>query len=221
MVISLIKKGHITIQYDDAIEVLSPYQLAIFNPFENHKSSHHDKNFLVEYHTIYFDLKHCQEVQKVSSFIPLSTHIIDDKELVAAFLSLHDVPNAQKEVQFLQTLFKHYTSTSTVHKEDPFITQILLYIQENDTTLEALTKHFNISKSHLIRLFKQSVGIPVHAYILNHKVHKAKRLLMTNMPLAEVALEAGFYDQSHFHKAFQSVFAMTPKEFQKSYFLQD
>ncbi len=181
----------------------------------------HDKNLFVEYYTIYFDLKRCCEIQKATSFMPVKKHIIKNRELVTAFLSLHDMPDAEKEAQFLQRLFNDYTADEVYLQNDPLIEQITLYIQDHDTTLEEITKYFNISKSHLIRRFRQSVGISVHAYILNHKVHKGKRLLMIGMPIAEAALEAGFYDQSHFHKAFQSVFAMTPKEFQKSYFLQD
>jgi len=217
----VIKSGKVAIEYEDSTEILSPYQLAIFNPFENHRSICYDKNIFVEYHTIYFDLKRCCEIQKVTSFMPVIAHIIKNKELVSAFLTLHNMPDKEKEMQFLQKLFTEYTSDGVLLQNDFFIEKIMLYIQDHDTTLEEITKYFNISKSHLIRRFKQSVGISVHAYILNHKVHKGKRLLKVGMPIAEAALEAGFYDQSHFHKAFQSVFAMTPKEFQKSYFLQD
>jgi AraC-like DNA-binding protein len=211
------------IEYDDTTEILSPYQLAIFNPYENHKTVPYADILPVEYHTIYFDLERCQKIQNKEIFLPLSPHIIDDKKLADDFLLLHHSPNKERELGFLHQLFKNATLATPTTEDNPFIKQILLFIQEHDNpTLQLICEEFNISKSHLIRLFKQHVGIPVHAYILNRKVHKAKRLLMLHhMSIVEVALEAGFYDQSHFHKAFKSVFAITPKEFQKSYFLQD
>jgi len=49
--------------------------------------------------------------------------------------------------------------------------------------------------------------------MLNQKIYKSKALLQNNISIAEVAIELGFFDQSHFHKAFKSVYALTPKEF--------
>jgi len=71
-------------------------------------------------------------------------------------------------------------------------------------------------KKHTIKLKKRRGIFPAftpHAYMLNQKIYKSKALLQNNISIAEVAIELGFFDQSHFHKAFKSVYALTPKEF--------
>jgi AraC-like DNA-binding protein len=65
-----------------------------------------------------------------------------------------------------------------------------------------------------LRVFKKEYSLPIHAYILNQKVHKAKELLSQNIPIVDVAIESGFFDQSHLTKSFKQVFQVTPKQYQ-------
>jgi AraC-like DNA-binding protein len=66
-------------------------------------------------------------------------------------------------------------------------------------------------------VFKKELGLTPHAFITNYKINQAKNLLSTNSlkSLSEVAIESGFYDQSHFSKAFKRVFAITPSKITK------
>jgi AraC family transcriptional regulator len=50
-------------------------------------------------------------------------------------------------------------------------------------------------------------------YVLRLRIDAARKLLVhTDTPLASVALEAGFADQSHMTRAFQRNFGMTPRQ---------
>lgn len=69
----------------------------------------------------------------------------------------------------------------------------------------------NLSVVHILRVFKKEFGLPIHSYLLNKKVHLAK-----NMPISQVAVESGFFDQSHLIKSFKRVFQLTPKEYQQN-----
>jgi AraC family transcriptional regulator len=91
------------------------------------------------------------------------------------------------------------------------------YIETNlskEITLGDLATIAGVSKAHFCRAFQQSVGIVSHRYIVRQRVEVAKRLLVeSKMPIAEVALAAGFGDQSHFTKHFRYLVGTTPWRF--------
>ncbi len=219
LVISMLDKGKVKIIFDDKELILRPNSLVVFNPYENHKTVVLDADS-EGYRTIYFDLSLCLTIQQSENFIPISQSIIRDNALQKAFLLLHKSEVIQKAEHFLARLFEEYCDKTTVHDRttNEIIGKIGLLINNhctNELSLQYLSKEVNISQNHLIRIFKKEFGLSPHAYILNHRVHKAKRYLEQNFSIAEASQKAGFYDQSHFHKAFKSLFAMTPKEFQK------
>jgi len=60
-------------------------------------------------------------------------------------------------------------------------------------------------------LFKQSVGMPVHQYVIRRRVEHASNLLSSGRAqLNDVALKAGFFDQSHMARCFRRVLGVTP-----------
>ena len=65
---------------------------------------------------------------------------------------------------------------------------------------------------------KKEFGLPIHSYILNKKVHKAKELLSSNIPVSLIAQNSGFFDQSHLNRSFKRIFQITPKEYQNNIF---
>ncbi len=69
----------------------------------------------------------------------------------------------------------------------------------------------------LLRQFRAATGITPHAYWLNCRIELAKMLLQKGMDVSQVALECGFYDQSHFHRHFKAITAVTPKEYQVNF----
>ena len=64
---------------------------------------------------------------------------------------------------------------------------------------------------HLARQFRASQGCTVGEYIRRVRVGFARReLVMTDKPIAEIALSAGFFDQSQLTKTFKRVTGRTP-----------
>ncbi|MGH7550685.1 MAG: AraC family transcriptional regulator [Gemmatimonadota bacterium] len=67
---------------------------------------------------------------------------------------------------------------------------------------------------HLARVFRQHFNIPLGTYVRRLRLEwSAERLLEGDLPIAAIALEAGFSDQSHFTRAFKRHFGMTPGEY--------
>jgi AraC family transcriptional regulator len=69
----------------------------------------------------------------------------------------------------------------------------------------------------LARGFRKAYGCSVGAYLRWLRIARAaRRLSETDIPLAEVALEAGFADQSHFSNAFRRETGQSPSAFRRS-----
>ncbi|MET9837595.1 AraC family transcriptional regulator [Streptomyces virginiae] len=70
--------------------------------------------------------------------------------------------------------------------------------------------------AHLVRSFSAAFGIAPHQYLISRRIALARRLLLDGRPAAEVAVEAGFHDQSHFTRHFKRVVGTTPGHYARS-----
>ena len=67
---------------------------------------------------------------------------------------------------------------------------------------------------HLARVFRAHYGMPVGAYVRALRLNwAAERLAASRDSIAQIALQAGFYDQSHFSRTFKRQFGCTPLEY--------
>jgi AraC-like DNA-binding protein/PAS domain-containing protein len=83
--------------------------------------------------------------------------------------------------------------------------------------LAALAAIAGLSVFHFAREFKQSAGVTPHSYLVQKRVERAQAMLArTDLSLSEIALAAGFSDQSHLARHFQQMLGTTPGEFRWS-----
>jgi AraC family transcriptional regulator len=69
----------------------------------------------------------------------------------------------------------------------------------------------NVHPAHLARAFRRARGETVGDYLRRRRLEQADRALTVgDEALHEIALAAGFYDQSHFTRAFRHRFGQTP-----------
>lgn len=91
----------------------------------------------------------------------------------------------------------------------------LTYIDDrlaHDLTLEDIAREAGFSSSHFGALFKRATGMPVHRYVIRRRVERAVELItFTRLPLCDVALQAGFANQSHMALAVRRSTGVTPK----------
>ena len=74
-----------------------------------------------------------------------------------------------------------------------------------------------LSVFHFARQFKQSAGVTPHSYLVQRRVERAQDLLArTDLALSEIAVAAGFSDQSHLARHFRQMLGTTPREFRWS-----
>jgi AraC-like DNA-binding protein len=92
--------------------------------------------------------------------------------------------------------------------------RICEYINFNlgqNISLEALAEMAGLSIHHFARAFKQTVGMPPHGYVLQRRIEHARQMLRnTDLPMSEIALSAGFSDQSHLARHFRRITGMSP-----------
>jgi AraC-like DNA-binding protein len=68
----------------------------------------------------------------------------------------------------------------------------------------------------LARAFRRAYGISLTGYRRRARARHAARLLSeSRMPLCEIALEAGFADQSHLCRVFRGEMGVTPRAFRR------
>ncbi|MCJ8190031.1 helix-turn-helix transcriptional regulator [Sphingomicrobium aestuariivivum] len=81
--------------------------------------------------------------------------------------------------------------------------------------LDAVAEVAGVTKSHLVRRFKNAYGLSPFAYRTQRRIHEAKRLVLEGTPLAEIAAELGFSDQSHLTRQFQSTVGISPARYRE------
>lgn len=163
-----------------------------------------------------------------------SSHNVNDpqlKALLMAFLAEAEAggPNGRMFLDALITAFSihyltHYAGISLSREPLPGPEQrqigrakefIAAHLSEN-ISLDQVAKAAGMSKFHFSRCFKEKIGLTPHQYLLKSRTQKAKTLLEKGRPIAEVAYDLGFNDQSHFGRIFLKNEGISPGAFARS-----
>jgi PAS domain S-box-containing protein len=85
-------------------------------------------------------------------------------------------------------------------------------------SMPALARKVSLSVSQFDRRFKKRFCTTPRKYLANVRVHAACQLLSsTDLPIAAIAAQTGFYDQSHFTKQFAKVKGTTPAQYRRQH----
>jgi AraC-like DNA-binding protein len=79
-----------------------------------------------------------------------------------------------------------------------------------DIGLEQVAAATGVDRFRLTRAFKAAYGLAPHAYLVQLRLAKARRLLASGEQPAAVAVELGFSDQSHLGRWFVRAYGLTP-----------
>jgi AraC-like DNA-binding protein len=76
--------------------------------------------------------------------------------------------------------------------------------------MTALAATVGLSVDRLTRAFRAVHGLPPHAWHVQHRLARARALILAGTPLAEVAAATGFADQPHLTRLFRRTYGVTP-----------
>jgi AraC-like DNA-binding protein len=128
----------------------------------------------------------------------------------------------QLEISFL-TCLNGFDQTGIGSREklvtrphDPGIQRAREFIDANfssDISLDQLAAIANFSPYYFVHQFRGQIGLPPHSYQNWLRITQAKRLLSCGRDTTSVAVEIGFYDQSHFIKVFKRYVGVVPGKY--------
>lgn len=88
------------------------------------------------------------------------------------------------------------------------------YIEANltgDLSLAGIAAGVGMRPHRLAREFRDGTGEPLHQYVIDRRVERAATMLRrSDQPIAAIAIDCGFADQSHLTNAFRRRVGMTP-----------
>lgn len=155
-----------------------------------------------------------------------SSGVVEHPQLAQELLQLHlqlnytDMDLLQQEsllTDWLTSFIEQYGAEQPKEQlmgaEQVHIKLCLDYLHEyyqGQISLHTLSQLTNLSPYYLLRSFKNSVGVPPHLYQQQLRISRAKTLLTEGKSLADIAVELGYTDQSHFSKQFKQIVGLTP-----------
>jgi len=89
--------------------------------------------------------------------------------------------------------------------------ELLLASPQDDMPISRLSAACGLSESHFARAFKVSTGLSTRQWLQEQRVAAAKNLLAgPGQEIAQIALDLGFSDQSHFTRVFSKIVGVSP-----------
>ncbi len=83
-------------------------------------------------------------------------------------------------------------------------------------SLDKLSIEFSLHPNYIVRKFKEITGFKLSEYLTRIRLeHSVNHLLMNKENITSIALENGFYDQSHYCRNFKKYIDTTPNHFRK------
>lgn len=205
---------------------VEPHSIFLIKPYMMH--SHHPiadlgwsfKSFYLSNDLMEYLLKETG-MRRVSDY-PL---VIKDQTLFKQYIRLHAaklLPDEAVLADFIRQLLSKATQSPDRHKPGPpeEIAAVKRYLSEQfnqKLRLENIADIHRIDKYQLIRKFKQHLGVTPNTYLTILRIEKARKMINEGYSIVGAALEAGFYDQSHFHHSFLYYTGVTPGNFNKQH----
>ena len=209
-IISLCIKGSVTATLKNKSLLLKENDFFTVPPFMPHAVSLTDTSVLVSL---------CMDKSFVEDY---SSH--NGTEILEMLLS----PKTQKWITTLQTelllqavsyvyelhdTHKEVNSPVAMENDMLILCDRLMNHFSDSLPLDSLARYLYISKYYLIRKCKKNFGLTPHKFHLQNRIRKAQTLLFTNKSVTEASMDTGFYDQSHFDRAFKNIVGISPTEY--------
>jgi AraC-like DNA-binding protein len=105
------------------------------------------------------------------------------------------------------------------------VEQMACFIAQNYTeklTVQQIGEFVKLHPNYAMNLFQKTFGTTLIAYLTQHRVSHAQRLLSTTEEtVTEIAFQSGFLSISRFNDAFRRACGCSPREYRRTHLLHD
>ena len=230
--IGVIEKGSEKFDYRHRHFIAPAGSIVVINPGEPHTgqaASQQGWSYRMLYPTAQLLQRAASQLVSRPQDVPFfRLPVIHDPALAKRILTLHttleeSLSTLERETYFLgafaELIAHHADNRPTPHplradwRRVRLVREYLDAHFAEDVSLEQLAHLAAVSPFHLLRIFRRDVGLTPHAYFTQVRVSQAKSLLLSGLPITQVALDTGFSDQSHFTKRFKQIMGVTPGQY--------
>lgn len=123
-------------------------------------------------------------------------------------------------IALASSLLERHSSVSRAGKQYSYgmsgrrLRRVLSYIEDNlaqSLSLKEIAGVAGLSVSHCKTAFSKSVGTPIHQYVIQRRIERARRLLADDrLSISQVAAETGFTHKSHLAYHTRRTFGVSP-----------
>jgi len=229
--IGIIKEGieHIIINNKNLITPAK--SVVVINQYEAHSNQQYD-NDKWTYLTIYLDIDALHYLNRINELPTRDSYhfqnIISNNSLYTSILQFHENEGENKEAalqSIAHNLLNHYLQKPDEQKQyyphkEAQIEEAKHFFSENfieKINIGNYATKLKMNDFQFIRAFKAQTGLTPISYITLLRLNQAKKLIIKNTPMVEVALDCGFYDQSHFTNNFSKFFGISPLGYKNSF----
>jgi AraC-like DNA-binding protein len=160
--------------------------------------------------------------QKISLPRPLTgplPHIVD------AMLEAHPAQDAQNVlpelaralIRCVENMLKAPAAATDAGRTQSLFENLCIYLQNNyqyDISRDSVARQFNISPTHLSRIFQTRGHMTFSSYLTHVRIDRAKHLLQSyDFKLDEIAARCGYHYATYFCQIFKQMTKMTPAEY--------
>lgn len=198
-----------------------PSTLIFYPPDVTHAESHHSRgrHFLIE-----LESWRSESMRDYNALLSDPSVLIDSStswlaaKIYREFRNMDELSKMALEGLTLELLVETSRRSKKDERRQPAwlskATDILSDSFSNPPCLDDIADAIGIHPVHLARVFRQFHHCTISEYVRNLRIDYARRrMLASKEPLVEIALAAGFADQTHFSRSFKRVTGMTPTEF--------
>lgn len=149
--------------------------------------------------------------------------------LVDRISQLEDSPGRGQDLQtvslfwsMLLMLSECIAKNQEQRQQTTYVQAITNFLADNysaEVSIESVADHFHLNPSYMQRLFKKSTGMSIITYLNDLRIKKAAALMLSGMPLIDIAMSCGINSRQYFWKLFQKYYGCSPNEYRQTHYL--
>lgn len=209
-------------QYSGIVQHNLPGSTMVLYPDEKHDGCAGSETGL-HYQMIYIQPALIQEIIQtkplpfVKNGISMNSELFKATNYLLNHIDSHDDPIGQEDALYdlitkLDYVAGHQsTPAKAIHYQA--VKRVREYIHaslHDNITLEDIEKHTGFDRWAISRHFRLFFGTSPYRYMIMRRLDLVKSKLLIGASLADAAIEAGFFDQSHMSKHFKKAFGLSP-----------